>query len=110
MVLISDGKYPWPPMPPNPTEEDYRINYAPANIGQLKFLFAWSFIPMPVIDTDNDGIDDRWEYYYFGNLTTANETSNYTGENGSDKQKYLTCQDPSMGEETCFEVYTPLER
>jgi hypothetical protein len=35
-------------------------------------------------DTDGDGIDDWWEMYWFGDLTTANATSNYDGDGISD--------------------------
>lgn len=41
------------------------------------------------VDTDNDGIDDNWEMYYFGDLTTANEISDYDHDGYSDLQEYL---------------------
>ncbi len=39
--MVFYGKYPWRPMSSQPTEADYKKNYAIANIGQLKFLFDW---------------------------------------------------------------------
>ena len=43
----------------------------------------------PVIDSDNDGIDDAWEIHYFGNLTTANATSDFDKDGYTDLQEYL---------------------
>ncbi|MCI5167187.1 MAG: right-handed parallel beta-helix repeat-containing protein [Candidatus Electrothrix sp. GM3_4] len=40
-------------------------------------------------DTDQDGIDDAWEMLFFGNLTTANSTSDYDRDGYSDVQEYL---------------------
>lgn len=40
-------------------------------------------------DTDGDGIDDNWEMAYFGNLTTANSTSDFDGDGYTDLQEYL---------------------
>ncbi|WLE98541.1 MAG: NosD domain-containing protein [Candidatus Electrothrix communis] len=40
-------------------------------------------------DTDNDGIDDAWEMLFFGNLTTANSTSDYDRDGYTDLQEYL---------------------
>jgi hypothetical protein len=46
-------------------------------------------VTIPVVDSDGDGIDDAWEISHFGNLTTANATSDYDGDGYSDKQEYL---------------------
>jgi hypothetical protein len=40
-------------------------------------------------DTDQDGIDDAWEQLFFGNLTTANSTSDYDRDGYTDLQEYL---------------------
>jgi parallel beta-helix repeat protein len=40
-------------------------------------------------DTDQDGIDDAWELLFFGNLTTADATSDYDRDGYSDLQEYL---------------------
>ena len=66
--------------------------------------------PVPVIfvsnsDTDNDGIDDGWERTYFGNLTTANTTSDYDKDGYSDKQEYLNWQSHETASDG--EVYDP---
>ncbi|MCI5144867.1 MAG: hypothetical protein D3923_04905, partial [Candidatus Electrothrix sp. AR3] len=41
------------------------------------------------IDTDSDGIDDNWEQLFFGNLTTADSTSDYDQDGYTDHQEYL---------------------
>lgn len=56
-------------------------NYAPANIGQVKFLF--SFAPAATLDpgdTDADGLPDEWEQQYFGG--TAQTASGDPDEDG----------------------------
>ncbi|MCI5115752.1 MAG: hypothetical protein D3921_13325 [Candidatus Electrothrix sp. AW1] len=40
-------------------------------------------------DTDGDGIGDDWEMEQFGNLQTANATTDYDGDGYSDLQEYL---------------------
>jgi M6 family metalloprotease-like protein len=40
-------------------------------------------------DSDNDSIADDWEMQYFGNLTTANATSDFDKDGYSDRQEYL---------------------
>ena len=44
------------------------------------------------VDTDNDGIADSWEMAQFGNLTTANATSDYDRDGYSDLQEFLNWQ------------------
>ena len=58
--------YPWNPndpwnhpTPPGPPV-DKTINYAPANLGQLKMIFSFDASQ----DTDSDGIPDWWETLY----------------------------------------------
>ena len=41
------------------------------------------------LDEDRDGIDDRWEQAVFGNLTTADATSDFDGGGKTDLQEYL---------------------
>lgn len=45
-------------------------------------------------DTDNDGIADVWELHYFGDLTTADSTSDYDLDGLLDVSEYLTQLDP----------------
>lgn len=47
-------------------------------------------------DTDGDGIPDAWEFRYFGNLTTANATSDYDLDGLSDYGEYLAKTNPTM--------------
>ncbi len=54
--------YPWNAMSASPTEEEYAANYAPLNLGQLKFIFGWSVAG----DSDSDGVPDAWVIYYHG--------------------------------------------
>ena len=53
-------------------------------------------------DTDADGISDAWEIKYFGNITTANGTTDYDRDGYSDLQEYLNGDkgetDPQGGE------------
>ena len=48
----------------------------------------------PGVDTDLDGIADAFEILNFGNLTTANATSDFDGDGESDKDEYLEGTDP----------------
>ena len=40
-------------------------------------------------DSDHDGIDDSWELLFFGNLQTADSSSDYDQDGYSDLQEYL---------------------
>lgn len=48
----------------------------------------------PGVDTDGDGIADAFELQNFGNLTTANATTDRDGDGVSDKDEYLEGTDP----------------
>jgi hypothetical protein len=48
----------------------------------------------PGADSDGDGIADAWELQHFGNLTTANATSNADGDPATDRQEYLAGTNP----------------
>ncbi len=49
-----------------------------------------------IVDTDHDGIDDQWEIDHFGNLTTANATSDFDNDGYTDKVEYEnSLTDPS---------------
>ncbi|MCI5120005.1 MAG: hypothetical protein D3908_02200 [Candidatus Electrothrix sp. AUS4] len=41
------------------------------------------------LDSDGDGVDDAWEMQYFGNLTTADATTDYDRDGYTDLQEYL---------------------
>lgn len=46
-------------------------------------------VNITVVDSDSDGIDDDWEIAHFGNLTTADQTSDFEGDGYTDLQEYL---------------------
>lgn len=47
-------------------------SYSVTNIGQLKNLFSFDLASTSLAnDTDQDGLPDWWERYYFGNLTST---------------------------------------
>jgi hypothetical protein len=50
-------------------------------------------IPHVIVDSDGDGIDDGWEMAIFGDLTTANATSDFDRDGYSDLQEYLNITD-----------------
>ena len=45
-------------------------------------------------DSDGDGLPDNWELANFGNLTTANATSDFDGDGTSDLSEYLAGTSP----------------
>ena len=49
----------------------------------------WHILLDAAVDSDDDGIDDNWEIYYFANLTTANQESDFDRDGYSDLQEYL---------------------
>jgi YD repeat-containing protein len=57
------GDYPWTAA----TADDQ--NYAPVNIGQVKYVFSFNF------DRDNDGLPDWWEWHYFPSLGLSTSPS-----------------------------------
>ena len=50
------------------------------------------------VDSDSDGIDDIWEVTYFGDLTTADGTSDTDGDGTSDLQEYQDGTNPLVDE------------
>jgi len=69
-----------------------------ANCGWISLSNAVAYVQTdvlaPGVDTDRDGIPDAWEYDHFGNLTTADATSDYDKDGVSDKNEYLAGTDP----------------
>ncbi len=70
-----------------------------ANCGWISLSNAVAFVQTdtmaPGADTDGDGIPDAWELQHFGNLTTANGTSDFDGDGVSDKNEYLAGTNPN---------------
>jgi len=46
-------------------------------------------------DSDGDGLPDEWEMTYFGNLTTANATSDFDHDGQSDLKEYRAGTNPT---------------
>ena len=62
-----------------------------ANIGWIALNTPSSTLATATIsrpDTDGDGLPDAWEQLYYGNLTTANATSNSDGDGANDLAEY----------------------
>ena len=70
-----------------------------ANCGWISLSNAFAFVQTDTIatgaDTDGDGIADAWERQKFGNLTTANTSSNSDGDPATDLQEYLADTNPT---------------
>ncbi|MFD2256891.1 hypothetical protein ACFSSA_09400 [Luteolibacter algae] len=71
--------FPWTSAP---TDDS---NRGVANIGQLKAVFSLRFEYF--LDSDNDGLHDGWETFYFGNLTTADPYAIGQPDGLSNKEK-----------------------
>ncbi len=70
-----------------------------ANCGWISLSNAFAFVQTgnlaPGADTDGDRIADAWERQRFGNLTTANATSDGDLDGHSDLQEYLADTNPN---------------
>ena len=98
----ANHKYPWTDLPAS-TASNYNAemdkNYLAANVGQIKYLFSWSVnvpeIPIVVVDTNENGIDDAWEILHFGGLI-SNSTENLSGDGISIFDAYHLGLDPNV--------------
>lgn len=54
---------------------------------------------LAMVDSDGDGIDDGWEIANFGDLTTANATSDFSGNGVNDLTEYLFGTNPRDGKD-----------
>lgn len=65
------------------------------NTGWLNFAASnLTAASMSCPDSDGDQIADHWEQLHFGNLSTANATSNQDGDGVSDLDEYLADSNP----------------
>jgi len=74
-----------------------------ANCGWISLSNAMAHVQTdtvaPGADTDGDGIPDAWEQTWFGNLTTANKTSDYDADGSTDRQEALADTNPLDAED-----------
>ena len=88
-VLILQGYatgYPWT----DTTADD--ANYAPANIGQVKNVFAFD-LGGSSIDSDGNGLGDSWEITYFGQIG-ADPNADPDGDGLTNLQEYQNNTNP----------------
>ena len=82
------GPYPWTT---NSTDD---ADFAPASLGQLKFVF--SFNP-EIGDSDGDGLPDGWEMVYFGDLTHS-AAEDPDGDGLNNLAEYQNGTDPTKSD------------
>jgi hypothetical protein len=64
------------------------------DFNQASDLFALDLQPPPIVDADNDGMDDPWELDHFGTLA-RDGTGDYDGDGATDLAEYLTGTEPA---------------
>ncbi len=69
-------------------------NYAPANIGQLKFVFGFD---LTEFDTDQDGMSNAWETEQFGNLS-RDGSGDFDGDGVVDRSEFLYGGNPKTSD------------
>ncbi len=63
----------------------YNFNYY--NEGDISMIDNLRVVHLTI--TDDDNIDDNWEVTYFGDLITADDTTDYDGDGYSDLQEFI---------------------
>ena len=103
------GYPPGGPLLPVPDDAlDGENDLTAAYPGYLPDLVSGSVnVQMPFIDTDHDGIYDQWELDNFGDLTTADATSDYDQDGYTDLQEYLNAFYP-VETDPDGQVYDPV--
>lgn len=82
-------RYPWE-APGHPPANDYAM----ANIGQVKNLFSFDFTATDTThDTDQNGIPDWWELYYFGHIG-IDPNSDADGDGLTNLQEFQSTSNP----------------
>ena len=54
-------------------------------------LDAFPYNQCGATDSDGDGIGDEWEMLWFGDLTTADATSDFDHDGSTDRREFLFC-------------------
>ena len=49
----------------------------------------------PFVDTNNNGVPDDWELFYFGSLDVVTEDSDFDGDGQTDVEEYIAGTDPT---------------
>lgn len=80
------------PQPPFDQRGLLRPNGSAPDIGAAE---THPFHELHLVDADNDGIDDRFELGHFGNLTTANTTSDTDGDGSNDRDEIGNMTNPN---------------
>ncbi|MEX2381982.1 MAG: hypothetical protein WD490_06335 [Opitutales bacterium] len=96
-LLTGPGPYPWE------SETYQEFHYAPANLGQLKWVFSFPLenwgpgLPIdPALDSDSDGIPDWWEIEHGLNpLDPADADLNFDGDGLTNLEESLLGTDPN---------------
>ena len=70
-------------------------DFAVANVGQVKQLFSFDFIAIDLEhDSDQDGLPDWWEKYYFGDMTVDPNALAPRGDGLTNLQSFQQGLDP----------------
>ncbi|MEM9227761.1 MAG: hypothetical protein AAGA45_07310, partial [Verrucomicrobiota bacterium] len=90
MVIDTTTGYPWT----SATTDD--SHQAPANLGQLKWLFSWDVYDWAsTADADGDNIPDWWEAHYFSDVTGfIDYFRDSDGDGVSDYAEFMSGTDP----------------
>ncbi len=84
---LTSGQYALPVLVSmNDAEPDPALAYADLSPTLISGAIA---VSVTVIDSDHDGIEDSWEMLWFGDLDTADSTSDFDGDGYTDLQEYL---------------------
>ncbi len=102
LSILEGPAAPTPPWTPTTSDDS---NHSPVNIGQLKNVFSFSLQPTEIdsIDADGDGLNDWWEMFYYGSLSTVgipNLSSDSDGDGLTLAMEEALGTNPNVGIET----------
>ncbi|MDF7806653.1 putative glycoside hydrolase [Pontiellaceae bacterium B12219] len=63
------------------------------DVANEEAVLAWDSV-----DSDEDGLDDQWEFRYFGDVTIADPNGNPDGDELVNSEEYLAGTDPNLPE------------